>query len=134
MRLATATLGMAILAGAAGVGAQQAAAPSLKRTVLQQVDFSQPGHEAVTAIAELPVGATSGRHSHPGEEIGYVMEGTLFLELDGKPAMTLEAGKTFSIPSGAIHNATNKTNGTVKILSTYLVEKGKPLATPAPAK
>lgn len=119
---------------ASGLSAQQAAAPALKRTVLQQVDVSQPGHEAVTALAELPVGATSGRHTHPGEEIGYVMEGTLYLELDGKPATMVEAGKTFFIPSGVVHNATNKTNSAVKIVSTYVVEKGKPLATPAPAK
>lgn len=133
MKLATAIF---VLVSAAGmiVSAQQAAAPAFKRTLLQQSDISVPGREAVTALAEFPPGVAAGRHSHPGEEVGYLMEGTLLLEIDGKPPVTLTAGKTFLIPSGAIHNATNTGTGTARVLSTYIVEKGKPLATPAPAK
>jgi quercetin dioxygenase-like cupin family protein len=136
MRLITATLFVAVVAGSvAGVRAQQAAAPApFKRTVLQQVDISVPGHEAVTAVAEVQPHAMAGRHSHPGEEMGYVLEGTFIVELDGKPPMTLSAGQVFFVPAGAIHNATNTTGAIGKIVSTYLVEKGKPLATPAPAK
>ena len=110
-----------------------AQAPAFKRTVLQQGDISVAGHEAVTALAEIPAGVAAGRHSHPGEEIGYVLEGSVLVEQDGKPAMTVEAGKTFLIPAGTIHNATNKGTTTTRILATYVVEKGKPLATPAPA-
>jgi quercetin dioxygenase-like cupin family protein len=112
----------------AGVAAQQ---PTFKRTVLQQADISVPGREVITAVAEFQPGATPGRHTHPGEEIGYILEGTVSLEQDGKPAVTLGPGKSFLIPAGTIHNATNTGSTQARILATYLVEKGKPLATPA---
>jgi len=108
--------------------------PTFKRTVLQQGDISVPGREVISAVAEFQPGATPGRHTHPGEEVGYVLEGTLLLERDGKAPVTLKAGGTFLIPAGTIHNATNTGTGTARILATYIVEKGKPLATPAPAK
>jgi quercetin dioxygenase-like cupin family protein len=113
----------------AGVSAQQ---PGFKRTILQQADMSIPGKEAVTGIAELQPNASAGRHSHPGEEIGYVLEGIVLVEQDGQPARTVSAGQTFLIPSGTVHNATNRGVGAVRILSTYIVDKGKPLASPAP--
>src|SRR5437773_6373374 len=121
-----------ILAGlVAGVWAQQ---PAFKRTVLQQADLSIPGREAVTAVVEFQPGGSPGRHTHPGEEIGYVLDGKLLLEQDGKPAVTLNAGQAFLIPAGTIHNATNTGSGTARILANYIVEKGKPLATPAASK
>ena len=113
------------------VSAAAAQQTGFKRTVLQQVDLSVPGREAVTAIAELQPGVAAGRHTHPGEEVGYVLEGTMLLEQEGKPAATLNAGQTFLIAAGAVHNATNKGQGAARILATYIVEKGKPLATPA---
>ena len=113
------------------VAAQQ---PAFKRTVLQQSDISAPGREVVQAIADFEPRATPGRHTHPGEEIGYVLEGTFLVEQDGKTPVTLKAGGTFLIPAGTVHNATNTGSGSGKILATYVVEKGKPLATPAPAK
>jgi len=112
----------------AGVWAQQAA---FKRTVLQQADISMPGREAVTAVAEFQPGAAAGRHTHPGEEIGYVLDGQLLVEQDGKPAVTLKAGQTFLIPPGIVRNATNNGPTTTRVVATYLVEKGKPLASPA---
>ena len=105
--------------------------PAFKRTVLQQGDLSAPGREVVQAAADFEPRATPGRHTHPGEEIGYVLEGTFLVEQEGKPAVTLKAGGTFLIPAGTIHNATNTGGGPGKILATYIVEKGKPLATPA---
>src|SRR5207237_5988823 len=96
-------------------------------TVPQQAGLSVPGREAVTAIAELQPGVTAGRHTHPGEEGGYVLEGTLLLEQEGKPAATLNAGQTFLIAAGAVHNATNKGQGAARILATYIVEKGMQL-------
>src|SRR4051812_16494319 len=123
--------GFTVTAIAAAVSAQ---APTFKRTVLQQADLSTPGKEAVTAVAEFEPNAVAGRHTHPGEEIGYVIEGTVLVEIDGKPAQTLTAGKAFLTPSGAVHNATNKGTGVAKILATYIVEKGKPVATPAATK
>ena len=132
MRTATVTVTAFALAGiVAGIAAQQ---PGFKRTVVQQKDISVPGREAVTVIGEFQPGASPGRHTHPGEEISYVLEGSLLLEEDGKPAVTVTAGQAFLIPAGAIHNATNKGSGTARILATYIVEKGKPLATPAAAK
>ena len=69
------------------------------------------------------------RHTHPGEEIGYVLEGTLTLMVDGKPPLTVKQGESFFVPAGTIHDG--KAEGAVKVLATYVVEKGKPLATPA---
>jgi quercetin dioxygenase-like cupin family protein len=132
VKLAHAVAGAVAAAGlVASVWAQQ---PAFKRTMLQQVDISVPGREAVTALAEFPAGVAAGRHSHPGEEIGYVLDGQVLLEQEGKPAATLHAGQTFLIPAGAIHNATNTGSSVARVVATYIVEKGKPLATPAPAK
>jgi len=108
--------------------AQQA---GFSRTVIQRGDLSTPGREVVSAIAEFQPGATVGRHTHPGEEAGYVLEGTLLVEQEGKAPVALKAGETFFIPSGTVHNATNKGSVKARVLATYIVEKGKPLATPA---
>jgi quercetin dioxygenase-like cupin family protein len=123
---------LAIAALTAGAWAQQPAA--FKRTVLQQADLSVPGREAVTTMVEFQPGGSPGRHTHPGEEIGYVVEGTFLLEQDGKPAANIKAGDAFIIPAGTVHNATYTGKGTGRVLATYVVEKGKPIATPAPAK
>jgi quercetin dioxygenase-like cupin family protein len=116
-----------VLAPVSAVIAQQ---PAFKRTVLQTVELSIAGRDAVTAKAELPAGIAAGRHTHPGEEIGYVLEGTVAIEIEGV-SKTLKAGEAFAIPAGKVHNATNMGSAQVTIVSTYIVEKGKPLATPA---
>jgi quercetin dioxygenase-like cupin family protein len=116
-----------IVASATAVLAQQ---PAFKRTVLQTVELSITGREAVTAKVELPAGVTAGRHTHPGEEIGYVLEGTIVIELEGV-SKTLKAGDVFAIPAGKVHNATNTSSAPATIVSTYVLEKGKPLASPA---
>ena len=125
MRAARAVIAAVLLTAVAG--AQQS---GFKRTVIQQGDLSIAGREAVTAIAEFQAGATVGRHTHPGEEIGYILEGAIVLEQEGKPAVTLGAGKTFFIPAGTVHNATNRGTTQARVLANYVVEKGKPLATP----
>jgi quercetin dioxygenase-like cupin family protein len=129
MRIVTVTV--ATLALTAVLAAQ---APAFKRTVLQQSDISVPGREVVSAVAEFEPRATPGPHTHFGEEIGYVLEGTFLIEQAGKAPVTLQAGGSFLIPAGTVHNATNTGAGKARILATYVVEKGKPLATPAPAK
>jgi len=111
----------------AGLGAQQV---GFKRTVIQQSKLSVPGREAVTAIAEFEPGATVGRHTHPGEEVGYILEGMIVLEQDGQQPVALGPGKTFFIPAGMVHNATNKTTARARVLANYIVEPGKPLASP----
>ena len=131
MRATVIVVSLALTGVVASVVAQQ---PQFKRTVLQTVELSVPGRDAVTAIAEIQPAAAVGRHTHPGEEIGYVLEGTVLVEQAGKPPATLSAGQTFLLAAGAIHNATNKGSGAARILATYIVEKGKPLATPAAIK
>ena len=118
-----------VMAGlVAGVWAQQ---PAFKRTILQQADLSIPGREVVTAVVEFQPGGASGRHTHPGEEIGYILEGQFLIEQEGKPPATLRTGQTFLIPAGKVHNATNSGSSMGRLVATYVVEKGKPLATPA---
>jgi quercetin dioxygenase-like cupin family protein len=114
------------LATTSVLAAQQ---PAFKRTILQQVDISVPGREVVTAAVDFEPGASPGRHTHPGEEVGYVIEGTISLERAGQPAAVLNAGQSFVIPAGTVHNATATTKA--RLVATYIVEKGKPLATPA---
>jgi quercetin dioxygenase-like cupin family protein len=129
MRAVTLTVIAFVLTGI--LAAQQ---PAFKRTVLQQSDISVPGREVISAVAEFDPRATPGPHTHFGEEIGYVIEGTFLVEQAGKPSVTLQAGGSFLIPAGTVHNATNTGAGKGRILATYIVEKGKPLATPAAIK
>lgn len=123
---------IAVVAVAAlGVRAQPAPAQTgFKRTPVQQADLSVPGKEVVQAVAEIDPGAQSGRHTHPGEEVAYVLEGTITLEIQGKPAATKKAGEAFVIPPNTVHNARNAGSSVAKVLGTYIIEKGKPVATP----
>jgi quercetin dioxygenase-like cupin family protein len=105
--------------------------PAVKRTTLQQGDLSIPGREAIMARAEIPAGGTTGRHTHPGEEISYVLEGEMRFEVDGQAPRTLKAGDVFMVPPNTIHSATSLGGRAAIVLATYVVEKGKPLATPA---
>ncbi len=102
-----------------------------QRTIVEKSDVSVPGREAVIAHVEIAPGARAGRHTHPGEEISYVEEGTGELLIDGKPARALKAGDGFVVPAGAIHDARNTGSQPLKVVAIYLVEKGKPMATPA---
>ncbi|MSU66483.1 MAG: cupin domain-containing protein [Opitutus sp.] len=123
---------VAVLAGLFVSLAFAADAPAgFSRKVLQDQDISVAGHHAVVAQIDLATGASAARHTHPGEELGYVVEGTVVLEIDGKPAQTLKAGDSFFVPAGAIHAAKNGGNVPAKVVSSYVLEKGKPLATPA---
>lgn len=120
-----------LAAAAATCATALAQQPGFKRTVLQRADLSIPGREVVQAIAEIPENVAAGRHTHPGEEVGYILQGTVVVEMDGKPPVTLKAGDPFLIPAGRIHDARNVGTGASRMLSTYIIEKGKPLATPA---
>jgi quercetin dioxygenase-like cupin family protein len=124
-----ATVAIVALVGTWGMElrAQQ---PGFTRTMLQKGDVSAPGQEAVQVRAEFTPGAAAGKHTHPGQELGYILEGTLLLEVDGKPPVTLNAGDYFFVPAGIIHDGKNIGTGNAKVLATYVVEKGKPLATP----
>lgn len=106
--------------------AQQA---GTKRTDLQRHDLSIPGREVVQVRVDLEPGYVSPRHTHPGEEIVYVLEGSLEYEVEGKPPMTLKAGDVLFIPAETIHSAKNVGTDNGAELATYIVEKGKPLLT-----
>jgi quercetin dioxygenase-like cupin family protein len=101
--------------------------PGVKRTDLQRHDLSVPGREVVQVRVDLDPGVAFGKHRHPGEEIIYVIEGSLEYEVEGKPPMTLKAGEVLFIPAGTIHAAKNVGSGNAAEIATYVVEKGKPL-------
>jgi len=120
---------MLIAASGLTLHATQAQLAGTRRIDLQRHDLSAPGREVVQARVEIDPGVTSSRHSHPGEEIIYVLEGVLEYQLDGKPPVTLKAGDVLFIPAGTIHAAKNVGSGPGAELATYVVEKGKPLVT-----
>jgi quercetin dioxygenase-like cupin family protein len=101
----------------------------VKRTDLQRHDLSVPGREVIQVLVGFAPGVVAPRHSHPGEEIVYVVEGILGYQLDGRPPVTLEAGDVLFIPAGTIHSVKNVGSGNAAELATYIVEKGKPLVT-----
>lgn len=128
----TRTMTVAVLIAASGLAldvarAQEAGPAGIKRTDLQRHDLSAPGREAVQVRVDFAAGAAFGKHRHPGEEIIYVLEGSLEYEIEGKPPMTLKAGEVLFIPAGTIHAAKNAGSGNAGELATYVVEKGKPL-------
>jgi quercetin dioxygenase-like cupin family protein len=104
----------------------------IKRTDLQTHDLSIPGREVVQQMVELAPGAVVARHTHPGEEVSVMLDGELSLEIAGKASTTLKAGQAFTVPMGAVHGVKNASRAPVKLLVTYIVEKGKPLRSPAP--
>ena len=110
-------------------GTRDELAGSLKRTELQHVESSIPGREIVQVLTEIPVGVASGWHMHPGEEVGYILEGTVEMEIEGHPTLTLHAGEPFLIPPSTPHNALDLGPGTGMMLSTYIVETDQPIAT-----
>jgi len=109
----------------------QAQQPGFTRVPLQTQDLSTPGKVAVQARAEFDPGVAAGKHTHPGEELGYVLEGQLELRIDGQPPKIIKAGETFFVPEGLAHDGINTGTVKTKVLATYVVEKGKPVATPA---
>lgn len=127
-RVSVATVGLLTLAFSVAT----AQAPAVKRTVLQKADISVPGREVVTARAEIPTAGSTGKHTHPGEEVSYVLDGMITLEVEGLPARALKAGDVFIIPAGKVHGATNRAQGITTIIANYIVEKGKPLTTQVP--
>jgi quercetin dioxygenase-like cupin family protein len=107
----------------------QAQPAGIKRTDLQRHDLGVPGREAVQVRVDIDPGVAFGKHTHPGEEIIYVLEGSLEYEIEGKPPVTLKAGDVLFIPAGTIHAARNVGSATASELATYIVENGKPLLT-----
>lgn len=121
-------VGAALAAAATALIAQQ---PGFTRTLLQDQPMSVKDRHAVVARAEFVPGGVAGRHTHPGEELGYVVEGTLELLIEGQPPRTLKAGEVFFVPAGVVHDGRNVGSGKAVVLATYIVETGKPVASPA---
>jgi quercetin dioxygenase-like cupin family protein len=107
--------------------AQDAGMAGIKRTDLQRHDLSAPGREVVQVRVNIEPGVTFPKHTHPGEEIIYVLEGSLEYQVEGKPPVTLKAGDVLFIPYGTVHSAKNPGSVNAAELATYVVEKGKPL-------
>ena len=99
----------------------------ITRTDLMRDDLSTPGREVIQALVKFAPGASAPRHSHPGEELVYVVQGEFEYQLDGRPPVIVKAGEVLFIPAGAIHAAKNVGSGNAAELATYIVEKGKPL-------
>ena len=125
------TVAVAVLFAGNGLALHMAQAqqPGVKRTDLQQHDLSIPGREVVQVRVDIGPGVLAPNHSHPGEEIVYVIEGLLEYQLEGKSPVTLKAGEVLFIPAGTIHSAKNVGSVNAAELATYIVEKGKPLVT-----
>jgi quercetin dioxygenase-like cupin family protein len=113
----------------AAAAAADELATRLKRTELQRSVSSIPGREIVQVLTEIPEGVASGWHIHPGEEVGYILAGTVQMEIRDGPTLTLSAGDPFLIPPRTPHNALDLGPGTGMMLSTYIVEPDEPLAT-----
>ena len=105
-------------------------APGVKRTLLQKADLGD--RDMIMGTAEIPAGGSVGRHFHHGTESGYVLEGSATLEIDGEAARVINAGDSYVIPAGKIHDAKTVGDKQAKVLAIYVVEKGKPLAVTAP--
>lgn len=100
------------------------------RTDLVQNDISAPGREVIQVRVDFQPGAVSINHSHPGEEVAYVLKGTLEYQLEGRQPVTLKEGESLFIPAGVAHLARNVGAGEASELATYVVEKGSPLVVP----
>jgi quercetin dioxygenase-like cupin family protein len=123
---ATLLMGALLIGGNGLAQAQQA---GTKRTDLQRHDLSAPGREVVQVRVDFDPGYVSPRHTHPGEELIYVLEGTLEYEIEGQPRARVRPGDVLFVPAGRVHAAKNVGNDNGAELATYIVEKGKPLIT-----
>ena len=139
IRIAAAAAGaLALLCGLAplpGFGSDPAAAQSppagIKRTPLQSFDVPGAGYQTVIGLAEVAPNTNIGKHTHFGIEAGYVLEGEFVLMVEGQPPKPYRPGDSYVIAAGAAHDARSGDKG-AKLIATYVVEKGKPLATPTP--
>ena len=123
------TIALLLIACGVALHVTEAQQSDVKRTDLQRNDLSIPGREVIQVRVDFPRGVAAANHRHPGEEIVYVIEGTVEYQIEGKPPTTLKAGEVLFIPAGAAHSAKNLGTENAAELATYIVEKGKPLVT-----
>jgi quercetin dioxygenase-like cupin family protein len=118
----------------AGADEPKAAAPQPVRSVLERHDQSGvAGKEIVIGTATLPAGSSIGFHTHPGDEAGYVLKGPLILKVQGQPDRTLKTGESFFNPRGLVHSVVPGPGADAMAVSSWIIDKGQPLATPAPS-
>ncbi len=128
-----AVAGFAATDASAAEGATPATATGVKRKILSKIDGPMPGYVTINMEVEIAPGVTVPRHTHPGIESGYVLEGGFELPVQGQPTRTLKAGDGFQIPPETPHAGGKPGDKNSRIAITYVVEKGKPLVSPAPA-
>ena len=116
---------------ASAQGTPPAAVGGVTRKILSKMDGPAPGYVTVLVEATIEPGVAVGRHTHPGIESAYVLEGGFELPIQGQATRTLKPGDGFQIPPGTPHAGGKPGNAKSRILITYVVEKGKPLASPA---
>ena len=116
-----------IVGGGLALNVAQSQQPGVTRSDLLRHDLSVSGREVIQVRVDFAPGVAFPPHTHPGEEIAFVIEGLLEYQVEGKPPVTLKAGEALFIPAGTIHSAKNVGTGNAAELATYLVEKGKPL-------
>jgi len=128
MKLLISCVTLVVAIGSIG---QAAAQEGIKRTPLGSIDFPQ-GYQTVKGLADIAKGTCSGRHTHPGLETSYVLEGVLTLKFDNQPDQIVKPGEPLQIPQGVVHNACALSDSAVRVLTVHIVEQGKPLGSPAP--
>ncbi|MCD0419009.1 cupin domain-containing protein [Rubrivivax sp. JA1024] len=116
----------AVTVAASAAVAQQS---GIKRTPLQKIEFPD-GYVTVSGLAELPPGGNIGRHTHPGIETGYLLEGEAVMSIDGEPDKHLKAGDSYVIPAGVVHDAKGHGDNGAKVMAVWVVDKTKPFASP----
>jgi len=121
----------AIATDAAAQGQPAASTAGVSRKILSQMDGPAPGYVTINVEAEIEPGVAVARHTHPGIESGYVLEGGLDLPIQGQPTRTLKPGDGFQVPPETPHAGSKNGDKKTRIAITYIVEKGKPLASPA---
>ena len=128
-KLARAIAVVAVVGMSAGLVVNAQQAPAVKRNIVLKQDTSIPDREGVMAMVELPPGSTEGKHTHPADVFGFVLEGAVSLEVEGSPTAMLKAGDVFHIAQGKVHQGTNNGSATAKLAVVFIAEKGKPLTT-----
>ncbi|MGW0515921.1 cupin domain-containing protein [Crossiella sp. NPDC003009] len=130
--LALAALGLAVLGGC-GTAPASTIGPGptdgVTRVELQRSTAPAKGFEIVQTRVEIPEGKESGRHSHPGPEVGYIVQGDVVIEFEDREPLRLHTGDPFLIPDGVVHNARNVGSVRTQMLSTYVIDQTKPLVT-----
>lgn len=129
LRRSMIAIGAALAVGFPVHAADPPAAPAIKRTVLRTVEVPNSNHEVVVVLIEAPANARSGRHTHPGTVVGYVLDGEYTMLIDGQPPKQLKAGDSTEVPAGAVHDE-GAGNAPAKVIAVFTVEKGKPRTTP----